>query len=71
MAGGLFHSLALLEDGRVLSFGSAIYGQLGNGNTDTDELRQNQNRFTPTTVERLTPLGISGVFKMLGLYPKH
>jgi alpha-tubulin suppressor-like RCC1 family protein len=33
IAGGGWHSLALLEDGTVMAWGSNYYGQLGNGST--------------------------------------
>jgi len=34
---GSFHSMILLNTGKVLSFGSNIYGQLGNGTSGTDD----------------------------------
>lgn len=34
IAGGMFHSLALLGDGNVVSVGINTYGQLGHGNKE-------------------------------------
>ncbi len=46
-AGGEYHSLALISDGTVKSWGYNYYGTLGNGSTDTENP-------VPTTVPGLT-----------------
>ena len=53
LAAGMFHALALQEDGRVLAWGNGDYGQLGLGRPGNED--------TPTEVEALSRAGVRTV----------
>lgn len=53
LAAGMFHALALQEDGRVFSWGNGDYGQLGLGRPGNED--------TPTEVEALSRAGVRSV----------